>query len=350
MLSVFCDVVQVWVEISCRVWGLGEDILLSLGCDVMQILGGDIMLSVGCAVMQIWVEISCLGGDIVLSVGFGCDSSGTACDVDWSTAPQPRHLPYVFSLMLLAHLLPCTAAMQLVGQYITSDNHLMARDVYPASSPIHAPLRFRLTRLSMKVMEEQLVNCMKSVVNNVRHNHILFSPQLRNGSENKVPSPPTGTTVVLQSDAELPNWKRLYCIMRSPALTTIFPTSQQPSDSCVVVNSVSGVWVSLSSIKTSSPALKSRLEQRRLDKVSMFQRSFQRSQPVWSSTGKKGRGKRNIPEKTHRPAVSSSMRKYGRDPAGNVTWLILLGGEFPITYMDFTISVVVGEKKNSRVQ
>ncbi|KAJ8883101.1 hypothetical protein PR048_014940 [Dryococelus australis] len=31
-------------------------------------------------------------------------------------------------------------------------------------------------------------------------------------SKNKVPSPPTGTTVVLQRDAALLNWKRLYCI------------------------------------------------------------------------------------------------------------------------------------------
>ncbi|KAJ8894734.1 hypothetical protein PR048_000041 [Dryococelus australis] len=41
---------------------------------------------------------------------------------------------------------------------------------------------------------------------------ILFLLQLHNGSGNKVPPPPTGTTVVLQRDAALPNWKRLYCI------------------------------------------------------------------------------------------------------------------------------------------
>ncbi|KAJ8882940.1 hypothetical protein PR048_014779 [Dryococelus australis] len=93
-------------------------------------------------------------------------------------------------------------------QYITSDNHLMARDVCPASSPIHAPLSLRLTWLST----HQFVGCINSVIHNVRHRRVLFLPQLRCGSENKVPSPPTGTTVVLQSDAALPNWKRLYCI------------------------------------------------------------------------------------------------------------------------------------------
>ncbi|KAJ8866749.1 hypothetical protein PR048_032610 [Dryococelus australis] len=57
----------------------------------------------------------------------------------------------------------CLVGMQPGRRYITSDNHLMARDVYSASS---------------------------------------------------LPSQPTGTTAVLQRDAALPNWKRLYCITK----------------------------------------------------------------------------------------------------------------------------------------
>ncbi|KAJ8882870.1 hypothetical protein PR048_014686 [Dryococelus australis] len=66
---------------------------------------------------------------------------------------------------------------------------------------------------ALKVMEEQLVGCIKSVIHNALHHRIPFLPQLGNSSETKVPSPPTVVpTVVLQRDSALPNWKRLYCI------------------------------------------------------------------------------------------------------------------------------------------
>ncbi|KAJ8872620.1 hypothetical protein PR048_026228 [Dryococelus australis] len=65
---------------------------------------------------------------------------------------------------------------------------------------------------------EHLVGCVKSVIHNVRRHSVPFFPQSRNGSENEVPSPPTGTTVVLQRGAALPNWMRLYCISLNRAL------------------------------------------------------------------------------------------------------------------------------------
>ncbi|KAJ8875347.1 hypothetical protein PR048_023242 [Dryococelus australis] len=135
--------------------------------------------------------------------------------------------------------------MQPGRQYITSDDHLMARNVYPASSPIHArgvtgytvfdpycssfhghmsamrrenievityptwcPLETVRHIASHRVQEftyrpregsatialcsvPHLDGCIKSIIHNVRRHRIPSSPQLRNGSENEVPSSPT---------------------------------------------------------------------------------------------------------------------------------------------------------------
>ncbi|KAJ8891353.1 hypothetical protein PR048_010869 [Dryococelus australis] len=62
-----------------------------------------------------------------------------------------------------------------------------------------------ISNVMLKVMEEQLVGFIKSVIHNMRHRRIPFLPQLRNGSEIYVLSLPTVTNVVLQRDAALPN-------------------------------------------------------------------------------------------------------------------------------------------------
>ncbi|KAJ8889073.1 hypothetical protein PR048_008567, partial [Dryococelus australis] len=249
----------------------------------------------------------------------------------------PRHLALssplpLFYLSLTARLLArfeCPGAAEPMSANVPFPcyNHLKSSTSAEGKGNV-SDVRV-LVRNRLKVIEEKFVGCIKSV--NVRRHRIHFSPQLRNGFENKVPSPPTGTTVVLQRDAALPNRKKLYCI-------TLNRARQRVREQLRVVPSV--VWEvlleqqlhlyhfhyvafcsqmnTITACSAVSPLTPIHLRVKRPSfSGTIFLVSRPRSAAAIRATllrpdGMNERGKQEIPEKTRRTAV---MRKSVSEPA-----------------------------------